>query len=145
MISLSKEYETDIITLFHATGDFNYRSRWQEEVKSVEEINHLLPRVGMRCRCIMETGQTITYSSSYFYQPDRIEFSETDEKKETSTYFTLEKKGNAKTKLTLDFYLEKNIGKQIWFKLKKKKKMEYNLHKSLLNLANLVKEIKLPG
>ena len=39
----NKEYETDIITLFHATGDFNYRSRWQEGVKTVEEINHFLP------------------------------------------------------------------------------------------------------
>ncbi|MGI8584738.1 MAG: hypothetical protein ACR2KX_21320 [Chitinophagaceae bacterium] len=40
MISLSKDYETDIITLFHATGDFNYRSRWQYGVKAVEEVNH---------------------------------------------------------------------------------------------------------
>ena len=35
MISLSKEYETDILTLFHATGDFNFRSRWQAGVKTV--------------------------------------------------------------------------------------------------------------
>jgi hypothetical protein len=35
MLSVSKEYDTDIITLFHASGDFNYRSRWQEGVKAV--------------------------------------------------------------------------------------------------------------
>ena len=70
MITVSKEYETDIITLFHATGDFNYRSRWQEGVKKVEEVNHWLPRVGMRCRCILENGEVITYSSSYIYRPD---------------------------------------------------------------------------
>ena len=145
VISVSKEYETDIITLFHATGDFNFRSRWQEGVIKVEEVNHFLPRVGMRCRCLLENGQVITYSSSYIYQPDKIEFSETDEKKENSTYFILEKEGNNKTRLTLDFYLKKNIARQIIFKLMKKKKMENTFHKSLQNLVGLVKEIKIPA
>jgi len=76
MLSFSKEYDTDIITLFHLTGDFNYRSRWQEGVKSIEEVNHMLPRVGMRCRCIMENGEEYIYASSYSYHPDKIEFSE---------------------------------------------------------------------
>ena len=76
MISVSEEYNTDIITLFHATGDFNYRSRWQEGVRSVEEIGHFLPRVGMRCRSIMEDGVVITYSTSYLYQSNKIEFSD---------------------------------------------------------------------
>lgn len=145
MITVSKEYETDIITLFHATGDFNYRSRWREGVKMVEEVNHFLPRVGMRCRCILENGEEITYSSSYSYQEDRIEFSETDEKKGSSTYYTLEKTGNNKTKFTLDFYLPKNLATQIMFKLQKKRKMEDDFHKSLLNLDELVKEIGVPA
>src|SRR6187455_1524907 len=54
MITVTREYDTDIITLFHASGDFNYRSRWQAGVIAVEEVDHFLPRVGMRCRCIME-------------------------------------------------------------------------------------------
>jgi hypothetical protein len=144
VISLSKEYETDIIPLFHAVGDFNYRSRWQEGVKMIEEVTHFLPRVGMRCRCVMENGQVIIYASSYSYSPERIEFSETDENKKSSTYYLLEKAGN-KTKLTLDFYLRKNIAELIIFKLMKKKKMENSLKKSLLNLEELVKEIKLPA
>jgi len=146
VISLSKEYETDIITLFHATGDFNYRSRWQEGVKTVEEIGHFLPRVGMRCRCIMENGEIIIiYASGYSYSSEKIEFSETDEKKESSTYYLLEKTDNNKTKLTLDFYLTKNIAGQILFRLMKKKKMEDSFKKSLLNIKELVKEIKLPA
>ncbi len=144
MISLSQEYETDIIKLFHATGDFHYRSRWKDGVKKVEEINHFLPRVGMRCRCIMDSGETITYSSSYFYKPDRIEFSETDEKKKNSTYYTLEKTGRNKTRLTLDFYIKKNMGSQFLFKLMKQRKMEASFRKSLQNLVSLVKEIRLP-
>jgi hypothetical protein len=145
VISVSKEYETDIITLFHATGDFNYRSRWQEGVKKVEEVNHFLPRVGMQCRCLLEDGQVITYASSYFYQPDQIEFSETDEKKSYSTYYKLEKTGEKQTRLTLDFYLKKELFSQLWFGWRKKKKMEANFHQSLLNLVELVKEIKLPA
>lgn len=144
MLSLSKEYETDIIVLFHATGDFNFRSRWQEGVKTVEEINHYLPRVGMRCRCVMEDGQVVIYSSSYTYHPERIEFSETDEKTKNSTFYLLEKTGENKTRLTLSFYLQKNIINQAIFKMTRKKKMEDDLHKSLENLVEVVKGIKLP-
>ncbi|MEO8211059.1 MAG: DUF2652 domain-containing protein, partial [bacterium] len=138
VISVSREYETDIITLFHAAGDFKYRSRWQEGVKAVEEINHFLPSVGMRCRCIMEDGQAIIYSTSFSYSPDRIEFSETDEKKKSSTYYTLEKTVDNKTKLTIDIYLKKNVVEQIIFKMIKEKKMKDNFNKSLLNLEELV-------
>jgi hypothetical protein len=145
MISLSQEYDRDIITMFHATGDFTYRSRWQEGVKAAEEVGHFLPRVGMRCRFIMENGEVIIYASGYSYSPERIEFSETDEKKERATYYLLEKTGDNKTKLTLDFYIEKKIVSQILFKLASKKKMEDSLRKSLLNLKELVKEIKLPA
>jgi hypothetical protein len=145
MLTLSQAYDTDIITLFHATGDFHYRSRWQEGVIRVEEVGHLLPRVGMRCRCVMEEGEVVTYVSSYRYHPDRIEFSETDEKQHSSTRFLLEKKGNHQTKLTLDFYLRKNFVAQLLFMLLKKKKTEDTMRKSLRNLTGLVKEMQLPA
>jgi hypothetical protein len=99
----------------------------------------------MRCRCVLENGETVIYSTSYSYSPDRIEFSETDEKKKSSTYYLLEKTGKNKTKLTIDFYLRKNLVSQIMFKLTGKKKMEDTLNKSLLNLVEVVKEIKLPA
>jgi hypothetical protein len=144
IISVSREYETDIITLFHATGDFNYRSRWQTGVKRVEEVNHFLPRVGMRCRCVLDDGQVILYSSSYSYRPDRIEFSETNESNNNVTYITLEKIEPKKTRITLDYYLEGNVAKQLMFRLMKKNKMEDDFQKSLLKLVELVKEIQLP-
>jgi hypothetical protein len=145
MLSFTKQYETDIITLFHAAGDFNYRHRWQEGVKNVEEVNHFLPRVGMKSRFIMENGEVTIYSSSYSFQPDRIEFSETDEKEKRSLYFTLESAGGNKTNLTIDFYLKKNLAGQIIFNLIKKNKIKEIYNKSLLNLTELVKEIKLPA
>ena len=145
MISVSEEYETDIITLFHATGDFTYRSRWQEGVKMVEEVNHFLPRVGMRCRCVLENGEVIIYTSSYSYHPERIEFSETDELKKSSTHYLLEKTGDNKTRLTIDFYVKKNVATELIFKLMKKKQRKTTFQKSLLNLEELAKQIKLPA
>ena len=145
MLSFSKEYDTDIITLFHLTGDFNYRSRWQEGVKSIEEVNHMLPRVGMRCRCIMENGEVSIYASSYSYHSDRIGFSETDEKKQSATYFTLEKISDDRTRLTVDYYLKKNIPEQLLFKLLRKNKMTEMFRQSLENLDALSKEVRLTG
>jgi hypothetical protein len=145
VISVSNEYDTDIITLFHATGDYNFRARWQEGVKSVEEINHFLPRLGMRCRCIMDSGETIIFSTNYSYHPERIEFTEADEKNKTSTRYLLEKTGDDKTKLTVDYYIRKGVMAKTIFGLVRKKKTEGAFEKSLLNLKELVKEIHLPG
>lgn len=144
MTTVSKEYETDIITLFHASGDFNNRHRWMHGVKKVEEVNHFLPRVGMRCRCVMDNGQTNIYSSSYSYSQDRIEFSETNENDGSTTNYILENAGS-KTKLTINYYVKDNFINQFLFKLTKQKKTEEMFNKSLLNLIELVKEIKLPG
>lgn len=145
MISVSGEYDTDIITLFHATGDFNFRSRWMEGVKKVEEIDHYLPRVGMRCRCTLDSGEVVIYSTSYAYTDDKIEFSETDEQQTNTTYFTLEKMDGKKVKLTLDYYLQENKLAAWYFNLFKKKKMQAALQRSLANLQEAIKEIHLPG
>jgi hypothetical protein len=142
IFSITKEYETDIITLFHATGDLNYRSYWLEGVKKVEEINHILPRVGMQCRCILENGEVSIYSSSYSYNDEKIEFSETDEQNNIIVFYTLLKINENKTKLTIDYYLKNDLhvsDSQNSIDLKDR------YRKSLENLAGLVKEIKLPA
>lgn len=145
VLSVSKEYDTDIVTLLHATGDFNYRGQWLEGIKAAESIDHFLPRVGMRSRVTTEDGEAIVYASSYAYRPDKIEFSETNEKDKSVTYYTLETKSDNKIKLTLDYYLQKDIVRQLIFKLTQKKKMEDNIQKSLQNLAAVVKQIHLPA
>ena len=138
----TKVYNTDIITLFHATGDFNYKSQWMEGVQRVEEVSHFLPRVGMRSRAILDNGETVIYSSSYFYSDDRIEFSETDDSNNTM-YFTLEKIEDRKTKFTLDYYIEKHPIKSILFSLTKKKKLKERLNRSMLKLDKLAEEMRL--
>lgn len=144
VISVSREYDTDIISLFHAVGDFSYRHRWQDGVKRVEEMGHFLPRVGMRCRCILDNGETHIYSASYSFSPELIEFSETDEEKKTVTYYTLESLGPEKTRFTYDLYFEKNIVNELIFRFFRKKEMEASFRRSLLNLVDLSKEIKRP-
>jgi hypothetical protein len=145
MVSLSREYDTDIIRMFHATGNFNYRSRWKEGVQKVEGISHILPRVGMRFRCQMENGEETIYYSSYSHDEDRVEFSETDEEKKSSTFYTLETTGSNKVKLTIDYYIRKNIFQQALFILLKKKKIKEDLKRSMARLEAVAKEIKLPA
>lgn len=146
MLSVSKEYETPVKVLFYTTVHLEFRHRWQTGVKSVEEIDHIIPGVGSRHRCELENGEIMIYFSSFSYDPEkRITFSETDENGKYSTYYILEKTGDNKTRLTLEFYLKKNSVRQLIFKLTKKKKMKETFHKSLLNLEELVKEIKLPA
>lgn len=144
MVSLSREYETGIIELFHATGDFSYRRWWQHGVKAVEEVSHFLPRVGMRCRCLLENGDSYIYASSYSFSPDKIEFSETEEGENSTRYYTLEKLKEDRTRLTIDYYLPKNFLSEFLFKLKRKKNLEDELRQSLVNLDAVIKDIKLP-
>ena len=144
MFSVERIYDTDIITLFHASGDFRYRNRWMEGIKSVETLNHFLPRVGMKCRCVTDHGVVNISSSYYYYQDNKIQFTETDEAKGTRTHFTLEKAGIKKTRLTLDFYVKKNLPAEIIFRLTEKRKLENIFKKSQQNLDGLVKELKIP-
>ncbi|HUR10545.1 MAG TPA: DUF2652 domain-containing protein [Flavitalea sp.] len=140
MIRVSEDFETGIIPLFHATGDFNFRSRWMAGVKRIEEVSHFLPRVGMRCRCFLESGETIMYSSSYSYQDDRIEFCETDERDQNVTHYLLEKIDDSSTRFTMEYYIGKNFIDSVRFKWSRRKKMESIFRRSMQTLQKLVKE-----
>jgi hypothetical protein len=145
MVSVSKEYETNIKALFYTAGHFEFRNRWQEGVKQVDEVDHTLPGIGTRHRCVLDSGQVIMYTSSFSYDAEnKIVYSETDEKKKFSTYFIFEKTGENRSRFTLEFYLRKNIVTQFLFKLGMKKKMETIFQKSVLNLDKLLKEISVP-
>ncbi|MEP7375434.1 MAG: DUF2652 domain-containing protein [Chitinophagaceae bacterium] len=144
VISLTREYETDMITLFHASGDFNYRSQWQEGVKKVEEVSHFLPRVGTRSRLIMDNEETVIQATSYSYSPEKLSFSETDEATNSTKYFYLEQAADNKMKLTLDIYIVKKGSSHILFNLFRKRKMEASFRRSLQNLEKVVREIRLP-
>lgn len=145
MISLSQVYEADIISTFHATGDLRYRNRWQEGVQAVEGVEYILPRVGMRFSLVQANGHKDSYYSSCSFHPERIVFSETDEKKEFSTYFILEKIDEDHTRLTMELCIKKNFANQVIFQLTKKKAIEDAMKHSMQNLGALVEEIKKPA
>jgi hypothetical protein len=107
VISASGEYEVGLLTLLHASADFNHRSRWQVGVKKVEMDNHFLPRVGMKCRYLLEHGDTRICSSSYAFHPERIEFSETDEREKSLRHYILERIDDNRSKISIDVYIEK--------------------------------------
>lgn len=143
LFSLSDEYETDIIRLLHATGDFKYRHRWKEGVKEVKDVSEFLPRLGMRYRNILENGESVTYASSYSFTDDHIEFSETEEKKKDVAYYTLDKIGPSKTRLTIDYYSGDSFVSRLLASFKKRQ-LEEEFKKSMKNLHSLIKEILLP-
>jgi hypothetical protein len=142
VISVSTEYDSDIITLFRTTGDCDHWSKWKDGVKAVEKVSHYLPRVGMKFRSILEKGEIHTYVSSFFFSEARIEFSETDEDDKFSIYYTLDKRNDHKTTFTLDYYIKKNAIGEALFKLMTKNKMEKSFQKSLVNLHDLLKNMQ---
>ena len=145
MMSFSKEYDVNIKKLFYTIGHFELRHLWQEGVKRIDEVDHFLPGIGTKHRCVLEDGEVMMISSSFLYDPEnKIIFSETEENKRSAIYNTLDKISENKTRLTVDFYLKKNPFLQIMFNLAMKKKMKSAFEKSLSNLEGLLKEIELP-
>lgn len=141
--SASSVYKTDIITLFHAAGAFEFRHLWWEGVEKVEELHHFLPRTGMKSKWTLNSGKTLYYSSSYSYTDDRIEFSETNEKGDQVIYFTLIKQADRETKLTIAIYKNSNWITNLISRPSDQKKQEAMLQKSLENIVPLLQKIHL--
>ena len=143
VISVSREYDFGVKHLFYTALHFEFRHLWQEGVKGIDQVDHLIPGIGTKHRCILEKGFVIMYSSTFSYNPDeKIEYSETDEKKRSAVYFTLDKINDNRSRLTIDVYVRKNFLLQTMFSLMMKKKMERSLNRSLEKLVGVLKEIK---
>jgi len=145
VFSTSREYDDHIIKLFHATGDVRHRPRWQEGVTEVEALDPHLPRVGMKCRCVMDGHEDIMCASSLSFSPDRIEFSETDVDKNAALYFTLEALDSHRTRVTVDLYLRRGWLRELAFKLVEGRRLMGALERSLVNLDALLPELDVPA
>jgi hypothetical protein len=143
--SVAREYATDFITLFHATGDFAYRSQWLEGVKKVVMVDHYLPRVGMRCKAELENGEAFIYSSSYFYSEEKLEFSETNETDKTITVFTIDILAPKRSRLTIDYYVHSGFVNTLLFNLFKKNKLRESFARSLEKLDTLAMTLVIPA
>ena len=141
VFSTTDHYSTDIITMFHAAGAFNHRHKWREDVERVEEVNHFLPRVGMKCRSIMKNGAVTTYAASYRYSPERIEFTETDDSRKNVTHYLLERVSRQVTKFTLEYYIPKQLVSRVGYLFGRKRELEKNLKQSMKNLHEVVRDL----
>ena len=146
VLSFYREYDAEIISLLHGVVDFDTRKRWNVNVKDIDNVtDDVLTRLGTSHRCILEKGQSIFYSSSYSFAPEKIEYSETDDKKSLAIYYTFNKITGSRTGLTVDLYLKKNPFILALFNLLEKKKVEKSFRQSLENLEEFMKEVKLPN
>lgn len=145
VLSFYKEFNADIISLLHGVVDFHTRKLWQVGVKDVDNVTHsTLPRLGTSHRCLLDKGQQIMYSSSYSFTPEKIEYSETDDKKSSAIYSTFTKITEERTGLTLDIYMKRNPVMLTMFNLFMKKKLKKSFEQSLLNLGEFMKGVKIP-
>ena len=148
VLSLYKEFDTDMLTLLHGVVDFHTRKYWNMYIKDIDQVSDTaLPRVGTSHRCILEKGHAIMYTSSYRYEPENtytpemIEYGETDDKKTHTIHFTFKKISETRSGLTADFYLKNNPITIALFKLVMKKKWEKMFNLSFQKLEEFVKGI----
>lgn len=144
VFSVSKEFNAEMNTLFFTAIDFRSREKWQVGVKKTDEVSHVLPQIGTHHRCVLEKGMVVMNTSSYSYSPEKIVYSETEEKKRSAGYFTFEKLAANKTRATFDFYMKNNFVMLTMFRLFMKNKWEKGMQQSLENLAEVVKGVTLP-
>jgi hypothetical protein len=144
VLTIIKDFDAEINTLFFTSVNFELRPKWQIGLKGTDQVSHGLPRVGTKHRCVLEKGYMVLYTSNYSHSSEKIVYGETDEKKKMSKYSIFEKLSDNKTRMTIDFYLKKNFLVQTVFNLAMKKKLENQFKRSLENLAELVKGVKLP-
>jgi uncharacterized protein YndB with AHSA1/START domain len=145
-LSITREFDKDIKTLFFVTAHFEFRNQWLEGLKEIEvdEVEHFVPGVGTKHRCILEKEQVIMVTSSLSYDPEkRIVFSETSEKKEHAMYYIIEPLAEQRCRLTLEIYVPNRLMK-VMFDLFMKRKMEGELQRSLERLDKLAMHIVLP-
>lgn len=135
VLSDTETYHANLYTVLHVTACFDFRSKWQDGVTGVDEINHHLPRVGSRYRCITEHGSRYMHISGFHYTPERVEFCEADDKRTMQTRFVFEKLSEQETRLTLELYLNKGGVRNMLYRLMEKKKSEASYRRSLEGLG----------
>jgi len=144
ILSRTQEYPKDIITVFHACGDFQFRPQWQPGVMKVEEVSHMLPRVGTQCKMIMENGESIVHSASFSLGKNSVEFSEIEDKNSVTRIFKLQAINDNLTQVTIEIYIPGNWLKQAYFNFFGRKKAMDELEESMHRLEAVVDELELP-
>ena len=69
VLSVSKEYNADSKTMFYTSAHFEFRQNWMEGIKHIEQLDHLLPAVGMRLRVVTDQGKKLSTAVVLFTTP----------------------------------------------------------------------------
>ena len=144
--SATKVYNVDVKTLCYTVVHFEFRHEWFKDVASITEVEHFLPGIGTRHKHTMKDGsEVMMYTSSFMYDPEaKTSFSETDEKKKSSTYFIIEKLSENTSSLTLELYYPSNVLKLALFNILHKKEKQQELEESLQRLEKVAMEMVVP-
>ena len=140
VLSESKIIDSPILTVLSIIGDFSLRSKWMEGVRSVDQVSHPINHVGVKHRSVEEDRTINLYSSSFDQTGDTFTYSETDEQKTFSIYFTLKPINDNRTSLVVDYYHKKLPFSELYFSLFKRKKLAQQITASLENIETLIKE-----
>ena len=96
--------------------------------------------MGVKHRSVEDDRTINLYSSSFNQTGDTFSYSETDEQKTFSIYFTLKPVNENETSLVVDYYHKKLPFSELYFSLFKRKKLANQIAASLENIETLVKE-----
>ncbi len=136
MMSVQKEFNEDIDTMFRTVADFSLRPKWMDGVNAIDNVTTKIPQVGTGHNCIVGKNARALVTSGFKKDDKSITIEETDKKRTLTGQFILEKKGENKTLMTFNCLLIKNPLMLTVFNLVMKKKMEKTFQKSLDNLEN---------
>jgi hypothetical protein len=143
VLTITRIFPNDMITMLHATADYQYRHRWEPGLVSISKEGHFLPRVGIKCRAITASGEYVIYTTGYSFSDNFVTFSEINETKSTLTQYSLTKVDEVSTSLTIDLYSHGKVN-ALWLKLTRARTLEMKFEKSLDALASLVQTLHLP-
>ena len=142
MMSVQKEFNEDIDTMFRTVADLSLRPQWMDGVNAIDNVTTKIPQVGTGHNCIVGKNARVLVTSGFKKDDKSITIEETDPKRTFTGQFLLEKKGENKTLMTFNCLLRKNPLLLTIFKLFMKKKMEKTIKKSLDNLENYLNSQK---
>lgn len=146
VVSVSREFDADVKMLFYTAGHLEFRNRWQDGLKAIEDIGDVLHSIGTRHRRVMDDGtSTMMVTSSFDFDPgNRIVYSETDEDKVRSMYFVMENLGENRSRLTLDHYVSHEHLVRSPMSAAETASIEQRYRNSLENLEALLSAVEPP-
>ena len=136
VLSVQKEFNVDIDTMFRTVADFSLRPQWMDGIKAIDNVTTKILQVGTAHNCIVGKKTNVRVTSGFKKDEKSIIIEETDKKRMGTGQIVLERKGDNKTLMSLNFLFTKNPLLLMVFNLFMKRKLEKILKKSFENLEN---------